>query len=291
MCRQLDLSGLSPLVLPPTQTFHAQMHRFGPAGAEPGYVDAFRDFEAEARRAGAGGSGDSAGEARASPLPLQPPALALHACIQLTLLPASRHEPCALPPVTRSRSRSRIAAPAAGGGGAAGGGLSDLFKPPEKIMFKGTFDMAKEAGGCDQMNGCLLYCASEGGAAAFHFKCTFEMAKEAGALHKLPLRTCRHVDHNAGCAAALQICQTPCAAPGHPHRSSCSPSRSLKSPHAANSQGRWLLVNVQGTSEFGSHRLNRDTWGEGLVQEMVQGMFVFWQVRTWVLIDSLGFTG
>lgn len=78
----------------------------------------------------------------------------------------------------------------------------------------------------------------------------------------------------------MQIYQMPCAAPGHPHSRSCPPSRSLKSPHAANSQGRWLLVNVQGTSEFGSHRLNRDTWGEGLVQEMVQGMFVFWQVRS-----------
>ncbi|KIZ01271.1 hypothetical protein MNEG_6688 [Monoraphidium neglectum] len=126
-------------------------HPGGPGahmGAEPGYVDAFRDFEAEARRAGASGSGGGG-------------------------------------------------APAAGGAGAgaagaaaAGGGLSDLFRPPEKILFKGPFEAAKAA---------------------------------------------------------------------------------------ANSQGRWLLVNIQGASEFASHRLNRDTWQEPLLQDMLTGMFVFWQ--------------
>jgi hypothetical protein len=44
-------------------------------------------------------------------------------------------------------------------------------------------------------------------------------------------------------------------------------------------QGRWLLINVQQNEEFDSHRLNRDTWSQPHVQEVVRGMFVFWQVR------------
>uniref|UniRef100_A0A383VHQ7 UBX domain-containing protein n=1 Tax=Tetradesmus obliquus TaxID=3088 RepID=A0A383VHQ7_TETOB len=42
-------------------------------------------------------------------------------------------------------------------------------------------------------------------------------------------------------------------------------------------QGRWLLVNVQDAEEFATHRLNRDTWGDSLVQDMLRGTFVFWQ--------------
>ncbi|KAF6256723.1 hypothetical protein COO60DRAFT_1702203 [Scenedesmus sp. NREL 46B-D3] len=42
-------------------------------------------------------------------------------------------------------------------------------------------------------------------------------------------------------------------------------------------QGRWLLLNVQDAEEFATHRLNRDTWGDGLVQDMLRGTFVFWQ--------------
>ncbi|WIA31804.1 hypothetical protein OEZ86_002672 [Tetradesmus obliquus] len=42
-------------------------------------------------------------------------------------------------------------------------------------------------------------------------------------------------------------------------------------------QGRWLLVNVQDAEEFSTHRLNRDTWGDSLVQDMLRGTFVFWQ--------------
>ena len=51
----------------------------------------------------------------------------------------------------------------------------------------------------------------------------------------------------------------------------------LKKRQTALSQGRWLLVNVQGAHEFASHRLNRDTWAQPLVQEMVAGSFVLWQ--------------
>jgi hypothetical protein len=43
-------------------------------------------------------------------------------------------------------------------------------------------------------------------------------------------------------------------------------------------QGRWLMLNVQDAEEFASHRLNRDTWGDSLVQDMLRGTFVFWQV-------------
>lgn len=48
--------------------------------------------------------------------------------------------------------------------------------------------------------------------------------------------------------------------------------------HAAD-KGCWLLVNVQTADEFASHRLNRDTWGNDLVQDMVRESFVLWQVR------------
>lgn len=47
----------------------------------------------------------------------------------------------------------------------------------------------------------------------------------------------------------------------------------------ATDKGRWLLVNIQTADEFASHRLNRDTWGNDLVQDMVRESFVLWQVR------------
>ena len=43
-------------------------------------------------------------------------------------------------------------------------------------------------------------------------------------------------------------------------------------------KGQWLLVNVQSNNEFASHQLNRDTWGNELVQQVVKGMAVVWQV-------------
>lgn len=46
----------------------------------------------------------------------------------------------------------------------------------------------------------------------------------------------------------------------------------------ATDKGRWLLVNIQTADEFASHRLNRDTWGNDLVQDMVRESFVLWQV-------------
>lgn len=38
------------------------------------------------------------------------------------------------------------------------------------------------------------------------------------------------------------------------------------------------LANVQSNSQFASHQLNRDTWSNATVKDIVQGCFVFWQV-------------
>lgn len=46
----------------------------------------------------------------------------------------------------------------------------------------------------------------------------------------------------------------------------------------ASKQGRWLLANIQSADEFATHRLNRDTWSDALVQDMLKGSFIFWQV-------------
>ncbi|KAF5836331.1 hypothetical protein DUNSADRAFT_6058 [Dunaliella salina] len=48
--------------------------------------------------------------------------------------------------------------------------------------------------------------------------------------------------------------------------------------HAAQ-EGKWLMLNVQDKSEFASHRLNRDTWSNGVLRDMVKGMFVFLQAQ------------
>ncbi len=47
----------------------------------------------------------------------------------------------------------------------------------------------------------------------------------------------------------------------------------------AKAQGRYLLVNIQSSSEFDCHRLNRDTWSNATLKEVVQSAFVFWMVR------------
>lgn len=48
--------------------------------------------------------------------------------------------------------------------------------------------------------------------------------------------------------------------------------------HAKN-EGKWLLVNIQDEIVFASHMLNRDTWADDVVQNLVASGFVFWQVR------------
>lgn len=46
---------------------------------------------------------------------------------------------------------------------------------------------------------------------------------------------------------------------------------------AAKEQGKWLLVNIQDETVFTSHMLNRDTWSDDIVQNVVESGFVFWQ--------------
>ncbi|CAM9563536.1 unnamed protein product [Phaeothamnion confervicola] len=50
---------------------------------------------------------------------------------------------------------------------------------------------------------------------------------------------------------------------------------------AAREQGKleskWVLVNLQDDAEFASHQLNRDTWKDETLQEVVRSMCVFWQ--------------
>ncbi|KDD75134.1 hypothetical protein H632_c850p0, partial [Helicosporidium sp. ATCC 50920] len=36
----------------------------------------------------------------------------------------------------------------------------------------------------------------------------------------------------------------------------------------------WLILNLQNPSEFASHRLNRDTWGDAMVRDLVASNFV-----------------
>ncbi|KXZ56917.1 hypothetical protein GPECTOR_1g827 [Gonium pectorale] len=42
-------------------------------------------------------------------------------------------------------------------------------------------------------------------------------------------------------------------------------------------EGKWLLFNVQSATEFASHRLNRDTWSQEALKEVLKGTFVFFQ--------------
>ncbi|KAG0447840.1 hypothetical protein HPP92_028143 [Vanilla planifolia] len=41
---------------------------------------------------------------------------------------------------------------------------------------------------------------------------------------------------------------------------------------------KWLLVNLQSTEEFSSHMLNRDTWCNEAVAQIIRTNFIFWQV-------------
>ncbi|ETV66185.1 hypothetical protein, variant [Aphanomyces astaci] len=46
----------------------------------------------------------------------------------------------------------------------------------------------------------------------------------------------------------------------------------------AKQESKWLLVNVQDDTVFASLRLNRDTWNDDFVQNLVTSGFVFWQI-------------
>ncbi|KAJ3701944.1 hypothetical protein LUZ61_005649 [Rhynchospora tenuis] len=43
-------------------------------------------------------------------------------------------------------------------------------------------------------------------------------------------------------------------------------------------QEKWLLVNIQSTEEFSSHMLNRDTWANETLSQIIRSNFLFWQV-------------
>lgn len=51
-----------------------------------------------------------------------------------------------------------------------------------------------------------------------------------------------------------------------------------KAKVAAAGQDKWLLVNLQSTTEFSSHMLNRDTWANEAVAQTIGTNFIFWQV-------------
>ncbi|RHY29332.1 hypothetical protein DYB32_005219 [Aphanomyces invadans] len=46
----------------------------------------------------------------------------------------------------------------------------------------------------------------------------------------------------------------------------------------AKQERKWLLVNVQDDTVFASLRLNRDTWNDDFVQNLITSGFVFWQI-------------
>lgn len=42
---------------------------------------------------------------------------------------------------------------------------------------------------------------------------------------------------------------------------------------------RWLLVNIQNSSEFTCQTLNRDIWSNESIKTVIKKSFIFWQVR------------
>lgn len=52
----------------------------------------------------------------------------------------------------------------------------------------------------------------------------------------------------------------------------------VKAKEVASRDKKWIIVNIQDQAEFASHMLNRDTWSDELVQNIVQSGFIFLQV-------------
>jgi hypothetical protein len=50
---------------------------------------------------------------------------------------------------------------------------------------------------------------------------------------------------------------------------------------------RWLLANVQSEDDFACHALNRDVWGDELVENLVREGFVLWQAVSVVSFGCL----
>lgn len=55
------------------------------------------------------------------------------------------------------------------------------------------------------------------------------------------------------------------------------PDLELAKQHASR-ENKWVLLNLQSTTEFASHMLNRDTWSHPALKELLQGSFIFCQV-------------
>lgn len=51
-----------------------------------------------------------------------------------------------------------------------------------------------------------------------------------------------------------------------------------KAKLAAAAEDKWLLANLQSTTEFSSHMLNRDTWANEAVAQTIKTNFIFWQI-------------
>ncbi|KAL9241723.1 hypothetical protein vseg_015799 [Gypsophila vaccaria] len=51
-----------------------------------------------------------------------------------------------------------------------------------------------------------------------------------------------------------------------------------KAKLAAAAEDKWLVANLQSTTEFSSHMLNRDTWANEAVAQTIKTNFIFWQV-------------
>ena len=47
---------------------------------------------------------------------------------------------------------------------------------------------------------------------------------------------------------------------------------------AGQSSNKWLLVNLQDSTEFSCQVLNRDLWSNEKVKKVIRNNFIFWQV-------------
>jgi len=52
----------------------------------------------------------------------------------------------------------------------------------------------------------------------------------------------------------------------------------MQAKYATSMQDKWLLVNIQSTKEFNSLMLNRDTWTNDAVSQIITTNFIFLQV-------------
>lgn len=48
----------------------------------------------------------------------------------------------------------------------------------------------------------------------------------------------------------------------------------------ASNFNRFLLVNIQSEKQFDSHKLNRDTWFEPSIKDIIKSNFIFWQAQS-----------